>query len=145
VNQNNGAVTTPDVAAAHRLGIDEPRRANALAFERQKQSDLVALCGCQRPKLQYLGFARRQHDPFTPAGVNNRPGLYRLSMAISQIANGNRSPPGRPAVEMCPAIVDGNAGRSMWLGFTCRSWVETEGHSCGARFSGVDIDGTADS
>jgi hypothetical protein len=61
------------VAAAHRLGIGEPRRANALAFEGQKKTDLVTLCRCQRPKLQYLGFARRQHDPLTPAGVNNRP------------------------------------------------------------------------
>jgi hypothetical protein len=46
---------------------------NALAFEGQKKADVVALCGCQRPKLQYLGFALRQHDPFTPTGVNNRP------------------------------------------------------------------------
>lgn len=60
------------VAAAHRLGINEPRQPHAVAFERQKKADLVALCRCQRPKLQYLGFARRQHDPFTPAGVNNR-------------------------------------------------------------------------
>ena len=58
------------VAAAHRLGIDEARRANALAFEGQKKADLAALCRRQRPKLQYLGFARRQHDPFTTAEID---------------------------------------------------------------------------
>jgi len=47
------------VTAAHRLGIDEPRQPHPVAFEGQKQSDLVALRRRQWSEAQNLRFARR--------------------------------------------------------------------------------------
>jgi hypothetical protein len=55
------------IAAALRLRVGESCEPDALAFERQKQTDLIALRDRQRSEPQHFRFPLGQDDPFPPA------------------------------------------------------------------------------